>query len=819
MLKDAEKFEKIFSRSLEKILGEEVTDSSRSDEYIKKNQYKALCQFMRSFIVENWIKTNKQYRQQQVKQVYYFSMEFLIGRLMELFLIALGGKEQCQESLKNLGINLTDLEKEERDPGLGNGGLGRLAACFMESLAAMQLPGHGCGIRYTYGLFEQRIVDHNQVELPDSWLKDGYVWEQRKANKAVEVHFGGKVRCVNENNRLQFIHEDYDSVLAVPYDVPIVGHGKENKTVNTLRLWKAEVLGDDFDLALFNRGEYLKALEYRTSVESITKILYPQDNYYEGRLLRLKQQYFFVSAGVQSIIRHYKKDHDDLSRIPELIAIHINDTHPAVAIPELMRILMDEEGLGWDEAWEITKNTVAYTNHTILPEALETWNIEMFRSLLPRIYMIVEEINERFCRELWDKYPGDWDRISRMAIIADGVIHMARLAVVGSYSVNGVAALHTQILKDYLLHDYDEYYPGKINNKTNGIAHRRWLLKANPNLSRLITAFIGDDWIKEPSRLTELLQYEDNKRFLTKLEQVKKINKKILQQYVKKHYKINLNEKSIFDVQVKRIHGYKRQLLNVLHIMYLYNRLLKNPEQEFFPRTFIFAGKAAPGYYMAKQIIKLINVLADKINNDQTINNKIKVVFLENYSVSLAEMIFPAADVSEQISTASKEASGTGNMKFMMNGAVTLGTLDGANVEISQEAGLDNEVIFGLKCEEVINYYTYGGYNSWDIYNNDMRVKEILDQLVNGFLDPDHEEFRAIHQSLLHDNDEYFVLRDFAAYVEAQEKIEQLYRNRDTWLKMILHNIAKSGFFSSDRTIQQYADEIWKIKAVKIDGQ
>jgi len=811
MLMDKEKFKAVFINKLNTMLGQGIEEST------PKDQYAALCRVIRDFISSNWVQTNKQYTANQEKQIYYFSMEFLVGKLLDMYLVNTGMRDICQEALADLGIQLDNLEKEEPDPGLGNGGLGRLAACFLESMAALKLPGHGCGIRYTYGLFEQKIVDNHQVELPDNWLKDGYVWEFRKANKAVEVRFGGNVRMESRDQRLVCIHENYEPVLAVPYDVPVVGY--KNNTVNTLRLWNAESISDSFDLASFNRGEYLQAMDYRTSVGLISKILYPQDNFYEGRLLRLRQQYFFVSAGLQSILRRYKKRYSHIQDLPEKVAVHINDTHPAVAIPELMRLLLDEEGLGWEEAWKITVRTIAYTNHTIMPEALETWPIEMFKSLLPRVYMIIEEINERFCRGLWEQFLGDWEGIGRMAIIADGLVHMARLAVVGSHSVNGVAAIHTNILKQHLLRDYHNFFPGKINNKTNGITHRRWLLRANPALAQLITRYIGSGWINRPEELAKLLNFIGDKSIYQQLAQVKLTNKKVLAQYIKEKYGLIIDINSIFDVQVKRIHAYKRQIMNLFHIMDLYNRLLANPNLDIVPRTFIFAGKAAPGYYIAKQTIQLINVLASVINNDLRINGKLKIVFLENYSVSLAEMIFPAADVSEQISTASKEASGTGNMKFMLNGAITIGTLDGANVEIKEAVGAENIIIFGMTSEEVFDFYLRGGYSAWKVYNGDLRIKTILEQLVNGFLPCDREEFRPIYTSLLHHNDEFFVLQDFAAYAAAQEKVDMKYRDRDNWGKMSLYNIAKAGFFSSDRTISEYAKDIWQIKPVEIIKQ
>lgn len=803
-----EKFKAVYIHKLQTMHGKSLEEASMHDKFT------ALGGLVRDFISQNWIQTNRQYSDSGAKQIYYFSMEFLLGKFMDMNLINTGLRDICQEALADLGINLEELEQEEPDAGLGNGGLGRLAACFLDSLAALRLPGHGCGIRYRYGLFEQKIVNKHQVELPDNWLKDGYAWEFRKTDKTVTVKFGGDVHCQNVDGHLKFSLENYEAVLAVPYDVPIIGY--RNNTVNTLRLWNAETAQAEFDLSCFNRGEYLKAVEYKQSVERISKILYPEDTFYEGRLLRLKQQYFFVSAGLQSIIRRYKRKGQLIQDLPDKIAVHINDTHPAVAIPELMRILMDEEGLGWDEAWRITTNTISYTNHTIMPEALEKWPIDMFKSLLPRIYMIIEEINERFCRSLWEEYPGEWDKIAGMAVIADNHIHMARLAVVGSYSVNGVAAIHTDILKNHLMRDYNEVFPRKFNNKTNGIAHRRWIIKANPKLTELITGAIGTGWINHPYELKQLLKYREDAAFRLELEQVKQHNKQRLSKFIQDRQSVAVNPDSIFDVQIKRIHGYKRQLLNVLRIIDLYNKLKDNPQLDIVPRTFIFAGKAATSYSTAKQTIKLINNVAAIVNNDKAIKDKLKVIFLENYSVTLGELIFPAADVSEQISTASKEASGTGNMKFMLNGAVTIGTMDGANVEINEAVGADNIFIFGLTAEKVLEYYQGGSYNAWDIYNSNADLKKVLDQLGAGVFSDEPEELRTLYESLLHHNDEFFVLKDFKPYIEAQHELDKRYRNRNDWTRMCIANIANAGVFSSDRTIAEYAIDIWKTKPVEI---
>lgn len=775
-------------------------------------KYMALASFVKDKLMEKWVDTNERYLKEQEKQVYYFSLEFLLGKMLDSSLIYQGIKEQCEEALAELGINLAELEEAEPDPGLGNGGLGRLAACFLDSMANLALPGHGCGIRYKYGLFQQKIIDGYQVELPDNWLKEQSVWEVRKSNKAVVVKFGGTVRMEEREGRIQFLHEDYEPVLAVPYDVPVPSLNKS--TVNTLRLWKAEAADCEFDFGSFSRGDYGKAVEHNYTVEAISEVLYPDDSNYANRVLRLKQQYFFVSAGLQSILRRYKKKNGSLKGFADKIAIHINDTHPAIAVPELMRLLLDEEGLGWDEAWDITVHAISYTNHTIMPEALEKWPVDIFKPLLPRIWMIVEEINERFCKSLWDTYPGDWDRIRNMAVIADGQVRMANLAIVGSYSVNGVAAVHTNILKKELFRDFHDYQPDKFNNKTNGITHRRWLLKANPGLAGLISESIGTDWVDHPLLLENLTErsYDKDPSFLESLQSIKHQNKIRLSNYIKEKIGLSVDPESMFDVHVKRIHAYKRQLLKVFHILNLYNSLLLDPSLDIPNRTFIFSGKAAPSYYYAKSVIKLINTVADLINRDSRINGRIKVVFLENYGVSLAELLFPAADLSEQISTASKEASGTSNMKFMMNGALTIGTLDGANIEILEAAGAENMFIFGLNVEEVLGYYRNGDYNAWDLYNYDYRLRSIIESLINESLPARKAEFAAIYSSLLEHNDEFFVLKDFASYIEAQAHADLVYRDRNKWLQKSVVNISKSGRFSSDETISRYAAEIWGIK-------
>lgn len=809
MFKSKTTFANAFKEKMKTMLGKSIEEASTFDKYY------TLASMIKESINKKLAQTNSRYLQKGDKQVYYFSMEFLLGRLLGDYLLYLNARDICEEGLKDLGISLEELENVEPDAGLGNGGLGRLAACFLDSMASLGIPGHGCGIRYKYGLFTQKIIEGYQVELPDTWLREHNVWEIRKSDKAVEVRFGGSIRVENQDGKMAFIHENYEPILAVPYDIPILGY--DGICVNTLRLWSAESARTEFDFASFNKGDYVKAAEYKTQVEAISEVLYPDDSNFENRLLRLKQEYFMVSAGLQSIIRRLKKGSGTVANLPEKVAIHINDTHPALAVPELMRILMDEEGLGWEQAWDITTRTISYTNHTIMPEALEKWPIDTVGFLLPRIFMIINEINERFCKELWDKRPGDWDRIRDMAVIADGYVKMAHLAVVGSCSVNGVAEVHTEILKKDVLKNFYNCTPEKFNNKTNGITHRRWLLKANPMLSDAITEAIGNSWIYHPSNLIDLIRFshDTNPSFQDKVIAAKKTGKGKMAKYIADKYSININPDSIFDVQVKRIHAYKRQLLNAFRIMDLYNRLKENPSLDIVPRTFIFAGKAAPSYYFAKKIIKLINSLANMINNDASINDKIKVVFLENYNVSLAEIIFPAADISEQISTASKEASGTSNMKFIMNGAVTVGTMDGANIEIFNEVGKDNIFTFGLSVEEALNYYRYGGYNSWDYFNNDSRIRTILEQLKNNHLQSStRDEFMDIYWHLLDHNDEFFVLRDFDSYILAQHQADLIYRDKQKWTRMSINNIAHSGRFGSDETILKYANNIWKVKQV-----
>ena len=798
---DKNSFKRDYNNKFVQLHGKELKEGNN------QQKYEALGSLVRDYVISTWMDTNNRYNQTGEKQVYYFSMEFLLGRLLGDFLLNLGIRDICREALSELDIDLEEIENLEHDQGLGNGGLGRLAACFLDSMASLNIAGHGCGIRYKYGFFEQKIVDCQQVEASDNWLREGNVWEIKKQDKAEIVKFGGSIISDYVNGKLTFTHVNYEPVLAVPYDTPIVGY--ENEVVNTLRLWSAEPVSNEFDFSSFSRGDFLKAISYKNSVEAISLVLYPEDSFYEGKMLRLKQQYFFVSAGIQSIVRHYKKHKGDIKLLDEKIAIHINDTHPTLAIPELMRILLDEEGLSWENAWRITQNTISYTNHTILAEALEKWPVDMFKSLLPRIYMIIEEINRRYCEELWNKYLGQWDKISRMAIIGDGYVRMANLAIVGSHSVNGVAKLHTEILKKREMSDFYYLYPSKFNNKTNGITHRRWLIRSNPKLTKLLVDTIGDSFIKHPTDLENFKNYLDDPGVLEKLGQIKKDNKERLAQEIYKSNGIVIDTNSIFDVQIKRIHAYKRQTLNFLRIMDLYNKLIENPNLDIIPRTFIFAGKAAPGYYLAKNIIELICRVAETVNNDPRVNDKIKVVMLENYQVSLAEKIIPATDLSEQISTTTKEASGTSNMKFMMNGAITIATLDGANIEIKDEVGEDNIVIFGLNAEEVLNYHKQGGYSSWDVCNNDPRLQRVTNDLINGKYCSDKDRFRTIYENLLTYNDEFFVLKDFDAYLAAQDKVNKLYMNKEKWQRMCGVNIAHSGIFSSDRTIQEYATGIW----------
>ncbi|WP_191566927.1 glycogen/starch/alpha-glucan phosphorylase [Metabacillus idriensis] len=799
MFSNKEDFKDSFLKRLEMMYGKKF------DESTKRDHYQTLGNMVREHISSNWITTNEWNRVNNNKQVYYLSIEFLLGRLLGQNLLNLGIRDVVHEGFADLGINLEEIEESEADAGLGNGGLGRLAACFLDSLASLNLPGHGMGIRYKHGLFDQKIVDGYQVELPEQWLRHGNVWEVRKPDQAIEIAFWGKVEHSSKNGKLVFRHVHSENIMAVPYDMPVIGF--ETSTVNSLRLWSAEPAPNP---------PHRDVLAYKRETEAVSEFLYPDDTHDEGKILRLKQQYFLVSASLQSIIRSYRKKNNNLHDFHKHVAIHVNDTHPVLAIPELMRILLDEENMEWDEAWHITFNTISYTNHTTLSEALEKWPLHIFKPLLPRIYMIVEELNERFCKELWNRFPGDWKRIENMAIIAHGVVKMAHLAIVGSHSVNGVAKIHSDILKNREMKLFHQIYPQKFNNKTNGITHRRWLLKANPELTNLISETIGTDWIKNPHLMIELKRHIYDPLLKEDFGTVKRKRKLILADLIEKNTGISVDAHSIFDVQVKRLHAYKRQLLNVLHIMYLYNRLKEDSNFTIHPRTFIFGAKASPGYYYAKKIIKLINSLADKVNGDPKVSQMIKVIFMENYRVSLAEYIFPATDVSEQISTASKEASGTGNMKFMMNGALTMGTLDGANIEIMEEVGKENIFTFGLKADEVLNYYENGGYRSTEYYHHDLRIRQVIDQLTNGFFPDTEGEFEAIKDSLLYENDQYFVLRDFASYIDAQEQLEIGYKNQDKWLEKALLNIAHSGYFSSDRTIREYAESIWDIHPISV---
>ena len=788
------------------------------EEATQEQIFQAVSYSVKDVIIDNWLATQKAYDEQDPKIVYYMSMEFLMGRALGNNLINLCAYGEVKEALEELGFDLNCIEDQEPDPALGNGGLGRLAACFLDSLATLNYAAYGCGIRYHYGMFKQKIQNGYQIEVPDNWLKNGYPFELRRPEYAKEVHFGGYVRVEYDPKKggNKFIHEGYQAVKAIPYDMPITGY--DNDVVNTLRIWDAEPIVD-FELDSFDKGDYKKAVEQENLARNIVEVLYPNDNHYAGKELRLKQQYFFVSASLQAAIAKYKKKHGDIHKLYEKVTFQMNDTHPTVAVAELMRILMDEEGLGWDEAWEVTTKSVAYTNHTIMSEALEKWPIELFSRLLPRVYQIIEEINRRFILEIQAKYPGNYEKIKKMAIIYDGQVKMAHLAIAAGYSVNGVARLHTEILKNQELKDFYEMMPEKFNNKTNGITQRRFLLHANPLLADWITEHIGPDWVTDLPQLKKLAVYADDEKALQEFMNIKFKNKERLAKYILEHNGVEVDPHSIFDVQVKRLHEYKRQLLNILHVIYLYNQIKMHPEMEFYPRTFIFGAKASAGYATAKKIIKLINSVADVVNNDASINGKIKVVFIENYRVSNAEWIFAAADVSEQISTASKEASGTGNMKFMLNGAPTLGTMDGANVEIVEEVGAENAFIFGLSSDEVINYENNGGYDPNVIYNTDEEIRQVLMQLINGTFSNDTELFRDLYDSLLNTKntdraDRYFILADFRSYADAQKRVEAAYRDEKGWAKKALLNTACSGKFTSDRTIQEYVDDIWHLDKV-----
>ena len=790
------------------------------EEATEQQIFQAVGYAVKDAIMDAWIATQKEYEKSDPKIVYYMSMEFLMGRALGNNLINLTFYDEVKEALEEIGLDLNTIEDQEPDAALGNGGLGRLAACFLDSLATLGYAAYGCGIRYRYGMFKQQIVDGYQVEVPDMWLKNGNPFELRRPEYAKTVKFGGYVRVENRNGRNMFIQEGYQSVLAVPVDLPIVGYG--NNVINTLRIWDAEAI-NSFELDRFDKGEYEKAVEQENLARNLVEVLYPNDNHMAGKELRLKQQYFFVSASVQEAIAKYKKKHSDIRKFYEKATFQLNDTHPTVAVAELMRILMDEEGLEWDEAWDVTTKTCAYTNHTIMAEALEKWPIELFSRLLPRIYQIVEEINRRFVNQIQEQYPGNYEKVKKMAIIMDGQVKMAHLAIVAGYSVNGVARLHTEILKKQELKDFYEMMPQKFNNKTNGITQRRFLLHGNPLLAKWVTAHVGDEWITDLPKIKELTLYVDDEKAQHEFMNIKYQNKVRLAKYIKEHNNIDVDPRSIFDVQVKRLHEYKRQLMNILHVMYLYNQIKEHPDMDFYPRTFIFGAKAAAGYMRAKLTIKLINSVADVINNDASINGKLKVVFIEDYRVSNAEWIFAAADVSEQISTASKEASGTGNMKFMLNGAVTLGTMDGANVEIVEEVGEENAFIFGMSAEEVIALENQGGYDPSQLFNTDQDIRHVLMQLINGEYSPnDPERFRELYNALLIDGgynrpDPYFILKDFRSYAEAQKRVEAAYRDGKGWARMAMLNVAHAGKFTSDRTIQEYVDDIWKLDKVTVE--
>ena len=792
------------------------------EEATPQQLFQAVSYAVKEAIIDDWLATQKQYEKDDPKTVYYMSMEFLLGRALGNNLINMTAYKEVKEALEEMGIDLNVIEDQEPDPALGNGGLGRLAACFLDSLATLGYASYGCGIRYRYGMFKQKIRDGYQVEAPDNWLKDGNPFELRRPEYAREVRFGGNIRVeYDETGKTHFVQENYESVMAIPYDYPIVGYG--NHIVNTLRIWDAEAIVD-FQLDSFDRGDYHKAVEQENLAKNIVEVLYPNDNHIAGKELRLKQQYFFVSASIQAAITKFQKKHGDISKLPEKVTFQMNDTHPTVAVAELMRILLDEENLGWNEAWDITTKCCAYTNHTIMAEALEKWPIDLFSRLLPRIYQIIQEIDRRFVEQVRAQYPGNEEKVKKMAILMDGQVKMAHLAIVAGYSVNGVAKLHTEILKNQELKDFYQMMPEKFNNKTNGITQRRFLMHANPLLADWVTEKLGTkEWITDLSKMSGLKEWLDDEEALKEFMTIKFKNKERLAAYIKEHNDVEVDPRSIFDVQVKRLHEYKRQLLNILHVMYLYNQIKEHPEMSFYPKTYVFGAKASAGYIRAKEIIKLINSVADVINNDRSINGKLKVVFIEDYRVSNAELIFAAADISEQISTASKEASGTGNMKFMMNGAPTLGTMDGANVEIVDEVGIDNAFIFGLSADEVINYEQNGGYNPYDIYNNDPDIRRVVDQLVDGtYANGDKEMYRDLYNSLLNNQggaraDMYFILKDFRSYADAQARAMEAYKDTDKWAKMALKNTACCGKFSADRTIQEYVDDIWHLDHVVIN--
>ena len=813
---DKEQFQEVVKSNVKRLYRKTIEEANQ------QQLFQAVSYAVKDEIIDKWLATQEQFKKEDPKTVYYMSMEFLMGRALGNNLINMTEYKEVAEALDEMGINLNVIEDQEPDAALGNGGLGRLAACFLDSLASLGYAAYGCGIRYKYGMFKQKIEDGYQKETPDDWLKDGNPFEVRRDEYTKEVRFGGTIRIHynEETKRNEFIQENFESVRAIPYDMPIVGYG--NNVVNTLSIWDAEAI-TNFHLDSFDRGEYQKAVEQENLAKTVVEVLYPNDNHYAGKELRLKQQYFFISASLQEAIAKYLRDHDDIRKFHEKVTIQMNDTHPTVSVAELMRLLMDEQGLEWDEAWEVTTKTCAYTNHTIMAEALEKWPIDLFQRLLPRVYQIIEEINRRFVNEIRAKYPGNEEKVKKMAILYDGQVKMAHLAIVAGYSVNGVAKLHTEILKNEELKDFYEMMPEKFNNKTNGITQRRFLLHGNPLLADWVTEHIGKGWITDLAQMAKLKPLAEDAKACEEFMSIKYKNKERLAKYIWEHNHVEVDPRSIFDVQVKRLHEYKRQLLNILHVMYLYNKIKEHPEMSFYPRTFIFGAKAAAGYKRAKQTIKLINSVADVINNDRSINGKIKVVFIEDYRVSNAELIFAGADVSEQISTASKEASGTGNMKFMLNGAPTLGTMDGANVEIVEEVGIENAFIFGLSSDEVINYENHGGYNPMDIYNNDWEIRRVVDQLVDGtYAHGDREMYRDLYNSLLNTKssdraDTYFILKDFRSYAEAQCRVEEAYRDKDRWAKMALLNTAFCGKFTSDRTIQEYVDDIWKLDKVTVE--
>ncbi|MCD7921355.1 MAG: glycogen/starch/alpha-glucan phosphorylase [Clostridiales bacterium] len=815
ILFDKEKFKSEVKNNIRMLYRKKLSEATEQE------IFQGVSYTVKDVIIDQWLATQQTFDKDDPKMVYYMSMEFLMGRALGNNLINLTAYSQVRDALSEMGINLDAVEDQEPDPALGNGGLGRLAACFMESLATLGYAAYGCGIRYRYGMFKQKIENGYQIEKPDNWLKEGYPFELRRPEHTFTVKFGGYVRSEPlPNGKTKYIQENYQAIRAVPYDMPIVGY--KNNVVNTLMIWDAEPT-DEFLLDSFDKGDYHKAVEQQNLARNLVEVLYPNDNHIQGKELRLKQQYFFVSASVQRAVARYKKYHPDIKKMYEKVAIQMNDTHPTVAVAELMRILMDEEGLGWDEAWEVTTKTCAYTNHTIMAEALEKWPIEIFSRLLPRIYQIVEEINRRFLLLIEARFPNDQARKDRMAIVHNGQIYMAHLAIAAGFSVNGVARLHTDILEKRELKDFYELFPEKFNNKTNGITQRRFLYHGNPLLADWVTDKIGDGWVTDLSQMKRLGVYLDDAKAQQEFMNIKYKNKLRLAKYIEEHNGIEVNPRSIFDVQVKRLHEYKRQLMNILHVMYLYNKIKEHPEMPFYPRTFIFGAKAAAGYEIAKLTIKLINSVADVVNNDKSIGGKIKVVFIEDYRVSNAEWIFAAADVSEQISTASKEASGTGNMKFMLNGAVTIGTMDGANVEMAEEVGEDNMFIFGMSSDEVIEHERNRDYRPMDVFNNDQDIRQVLMQLINGFYSPSHTElFRKLYNSLLNTEntqyaDTYFCLKDFRSYAQAQERVEQAYRDETRWAKMAMSQVACVGKFSSDRTIQEYVDDIWHLDKIKVE--